>query len=137
MNSISKQYVTFEITYKRIVNKDEDTESSTSSEICFPQTPVSPDCKLVTFGRNRGETYKNVYDKDKSYVQWVLGLKNCTGKMLDLQTYFVARKQPIECPGCGKLYKSKPLLHNHKTLGRCKGLKHKSLESCKGLKQTL
>jgi hypothetical protein len=90
--------------------------ASTSSEIYFPQNTIPPEFKIVTFGRNRGQLYKNVYENDKSYVQWVLELKNCSGKMLDLQQYF---RKPYECFECKKNYKSKQSLYNHRALGRC------------------
>ena len=97
-----------------------DSMASTSSEMYLPQVRIPTECRIVKLSRNYGQSYKDVFEKDKSYVQWVLQLRNCTGKILDLQDYF---KKPYECSGCRKIYKSKQSLRNHKSLGRCKGLK--------------
>jgi hypothetical protein len=91
--------------------------ASTSSGIFSRQAPTPSEYKVVTFGKNCGQLYKNVFENDKPYVQWVLELKECTGKMLDLQQYF---KKPYECSECKKNYKTKHSLYNHRALGRCR-----------------
>jgi hypothetical protein len=42
---------------------------------------------VFSIGKHRGKTFDEVRLSDESYVSWVLGLADCSGNMLEFQTY--------------------------------------------------
>ena len=48
--------------------------------------------KTVCFGKHRGKTFENVFEEDKAYVRWVVGIHSpSTTAMCDLQRYLKFR----------------------------------------------
>jgi hypothetical protein len=64
-----------------------------NSENMEPPPPPNYDEKIASFGKNIGKTFSHVYEKDKGYVKWVLGCKECSGAMLLLKNYFTIREE--------------------------------------------
>ena len=71
---------------------------SPSAEITMSAPKIPGGNRRLKFRKHKGKTFAQVYNTQKYYVMWVMGLEAPTWQMLDLQRYFAAREGIMDLP---------------------------------------